>query len=286
MSTESEVYAQPIFVTNVSECYFYHTTELPDLGVQVGEWDLRGKFEEYVGSISFAGKRVFDVGCGSGFLSFSAENRGAREVISFDMDDSKRQHWLPFHQKLHYTAPAEFQAQHNKCIERWRNAYWLTHRLTNSRAKMIYGDVYDITLAVGKFDIVMVCSILEHLADPIRALASIARIAASELVITTPVIETEDKIARFEGDAGRPEIDYVWWTYSIGIYNHVLNMLGFDIVSITKGRYKFVLTDSLEERTTIVARRYQGGQSYRCPTTQYRSSPFRWLRPIRRYFRR
>jgi 2-polyprenyl-3-methyl-5-hydroxy-6-metoxy-1,4-benzoquinol methylase len=258
MSTNAELYAKPISVSDVSECHFYHTTDLPGLGVQAGEWDLRGHFEEYVGRVSFAGKRVLDVGCGTGFLSFSAEKLGAREVVSFDMDDSKRQHWLPFHKKLHYSDPAAFEAQHNKWIQRWRNAYWLTHRLTGSNTKVIYGDVYDIPQAAGQFDVVLVCSILEHLADPIRALASAARVAKSEMVITTPVIETEDKIARFAGDSNRPDVDYVWWIYSIGVLRHVLKMLGFEIISISKASYKFLLTNSLEERTAIVARRVEG----------------------------
>ena len=255
MTSDSELYAEPIPVSDVSQCYFYHTTDLPGLGVQTGQWDLRGDFEGYVGRVTFAEKRVLDVGCGAGFLSFSAESLGAREVVSFDMDDAKRQHWLPFCEKLSYTDPEQYWALHNQWILRWRNAYWLAHRLTGSRAKVIYGDVYDLPKAAGKFDIVLVCSILEHLADPIRALASIARVAESEIVITTPIIETEDKIARFEGDAGRPEVDYVWWTYSLGVFRHVLRMLGFEIVSFTKGHYKFVMANSLEERMTIVARR-------------------------------
>ncbi len=250
-------YATPLFVSDPSECHFYHTTDLPGIGVQKGEWDLRGSFEDYVGGVSFSGKRVLDVGCGSGFLSFSAEKQGASEVVSFDMDDSKRQHFLPFYQKLHYTDPERFQAEHNKWIQRWRNAYWLTHRLSDSNAKVIYGDVYDIPRSAGQFDVVLVCSILEHLSDPIRALASIGHVARSELVITTPALETDEKIARFFGDAGRPEVDYVWWIYSTGIYRHVLKMLGFEIVRITKGHYKFELGSELEERTTIVAQRPQ-----------------------------
>jgi len=251
----SELYAKSLFVEKLSDCHFYHTVDLPGLGTQMGEWDLRGDFDQYVGNISFTGKRVLDIGCGSGFLSFSAERAGAREVVSFDMDDSRRQHWLPFHTKLPYRSPAEFQAQHNKWIQQWRNAYWLAHRLEDSQAKVIYGDVYDFPAAAGQFDVVLVCSILEHLSDPIRALASITRVAASELVITGPLIDTDEKIARFEGDASKPEVDYVWWTYSRGVYTHVLRMLGFEITNISYGRYKFVAANVLDHRATIVAKR-------------------------------
>jgi SAM-dependent methyltransferase len=254
---KSDIYANPTFVFDVSECHFYHTIDLPGLGVQLGQWDLRGDFDKYVGGISFEGKRVLDIGCASGFLTFSAEQRGAREVVSFDQDDASRQHFLPFHHKQHYFSPAAFQELHNQHIKKWKNSYWLTHRLFGSQAKVIYGDVYDFPVDGGQFDVVMVCSILEHLADPIRALGSVARVAESELVITTPVLDTEEKIANFVGDASQPDFDYVWWTYSLGVYRHVLRMLGFQITSITKGHYKSLLANALDTRTTIVAKRIE-----------------------------
>jgi SAM-dependent methyltransferase len=254
-SVTEELYAKPIDVDDISSCYFYHTVDLPGIGLQKGEWDLRGDFDDYVGRVDFTGKRVLDVGCGSGFLSFSAEERNASEVVSFDMDDAARQHWLPFHDKLAFRSPAEFHARHNQWLAQWRNAYWLLHKLKGSKAKALYGDVYNFPREAGEFDIVLVCSLLEHLSDPIRALASLSRVARSHLVITTPVIETDDKIARFHGDAHRPEIDYVWWVYSMGVYSHVLRMLGFGIRSVTTNKYLCLLSNIREERTTIVATR-------------------------------
>ena len=46
--------------------------ELPRFGVVHGQWDLLGKFEEYVGGVEVAGKSVLDVGTATGFLSFEA----------------------------------------------------------------------------------------------------------------------------------------------------------------------------------------------------------------------
>jgi SAM-dependent methyltransferase len=255
VSVSNGLYESPRFVADTKDCFFYHTIELPEFGLQKGEWDLRGEFADYIGNVSLTGKRVLDIGCASGFLSISAEAAGAREVVSFDMDDSSRQHWLPFHKKLAYTDPVEFRKRHNLWVERWKNAYWLVHRLMNSKAKVVYGDVYDIPTALGSFDVVLVCSILEHLSDQVRALASAARVAADTIIITTPLIETSEKIARFEGDAARPEVDYVWWLYSIPVYREVLAMLGFTIERIEKKAFLFENAGRRDERHIIVSRR-------------------------------
>ena len=258
MTGHSSLYAKPLYVDDPAICHFYHSIDLPGVGLQIGEWDLRGNFEKYTGNISLANKRILDVGCGGGFLSFSAEQAGAQEVVSMDMDDSTRQNWLPFHEKAAYKEPELFRQQHNKWIQKWRNAYWMAHRLKGSNAKVFYGNVYDLPMSLGLFDVVFVCSILEHLADPIKALTSVSRLASSEIVVTTPMLDSDDRIARFAGDALKPGIDYVWWIYSRGIYWHVFKMLGFDIVSITQNKFKFVLGNSMEARTTIVARRSPG----------------------------
>lgn len=230
--------------------------ELPGVGLIQGEWDLRGRFGDYTDHYSFAGKRVLDIGAGSGFLSFSAESAGAEEVISFDLDSSYRQDFLPFAHKLHYVDRDEFAKHHDWWIRKWRNGYWLSHRLLNSKAKCIYGDVYRIPPDLGTFDVVIVGSILEHLADPIKALASVARVTRNHMLIVTPMIETDDKIARFEGDCENPDQDYVFWTYSKGIYRHVLSMLDFEIKKLTEYNFKAEWDQSKEhQRFVITAQR-------------------------------
>ena len=71
---------------DLNECVFYHSMDLPGLGTVEGQWDLRGRFDEYIGGIDVNGKTFLDVGAASGFLSFEAERRGA-SVISFDALD-------------------------------------------------------------------------------------------------------------------------------------------------------------------------------------------------------
>jgi hypothetical protein len=55
---EENLFAVPLRVKNVSDCYFYHTMELPGHGVMQGEWDLRRGVDEYLGNVGFAARRV------------------------------------------------------------------------------------------------------------------------------------------------------------------------------------------------------------------------------------
>jgi len=77
------------------------------------------------------------------------------------------------------------------------------------------------------------------------------------MLIITPMVETDERIAHFLGDCNEPNADYVFWNYSRGTYRHVLKMLGFDIVRITSQSFLMKIggeTDHL--RSIITARRF------------------------------
>ena len=40
----------PNCLPTLQECHFYHSMDLPGIGSIEGDWDLRGKFDEYIGS--------------------------------------------------------------------------------------------------------------------------------------------------------------------------------------------------------------------------------------------
>src|SRR5438067_13687640 len=114
------IFAAPRHVENLADCYFYHTIELPGLGVQHGHWDLRGRFDDYVGGVEVKGKSVLDVGTATGFLSFEAERRGAARVVSFDMSDVRQQTLLPFKDKLYYQDRERWAELYGAEMEKWK----------------------------------------------------------------------------------------------------------------------------------------------------------------------
>jgi SAM-dependent methyltransferase len=249
------MFASPRFVERLDDCFFYHTMELPELGVIQRVWDLRGRFDDYTGKADVAGKSVLDIGCATGFLSFAAEKCGAARVVSFDMSDVRQQAFVPFAENSPQREPNEWWKNYAAGMERWKNAYWLSHRLLHSNAQVFYGDVYDLPGSLGQFDVVIIGSVLEHLRDPVGALQSITRLAGETLVIVTPILQSDETIARFEPRLSAPQNDFTWWTYSTGLYREFLAILGFRIERITTAEYFHVHAERLEPRTTIVASR-------------------------------
>ena len=252
-SNKDPLLEPPRFVDRLDDCFFYHAMELPGFGLVRAHWDLRGRFDDYVGGVDVSGKSVLDIGAATGFLSFEAEKRGAARVLSFDMSDARQQTFLPFKDKLYYRDPERWAEQYGAEIEQWKNAYWLCHRLLGSKAEVYYGDIYHLPKELGQFDIAIVGSVLEHLSDQISALASIARLTKETIVLVSPLLQTDERIARFESLANNPDADFTWWTYSLGVYREVFGMLGFSIAKVSHSKYYYMYGDRFEERSTIVA---------------------------------
>ncbi|MCM3904626.1 MAG: class I SAM-dependent methyltransferase [Pyrinomonadaceae bacterium] len=252
-SREDSLLEQSRFVDRLEDCFFYHAMDLPGFGSVRAHWDLRGRFDDYVGGVEVAGKSVLDIGAATGFLSFESEKRGAARGLSFDMSDVKQQTFLPFKDKLYYRDPERWAEVYGQEIEQWKNAYWLCHRLLDSKAEVYYGNIYDLPRELGEFDVAIVGSVLEHLSDQITALASIARLTKETIVLISPLLKTDERIARFEALASNPAADFTWWTYSLGVYSEVFAMLGFRIAKVTQAEYYYMYGDRFEERSTIVA---------------------------------
>lgn len=243
-----------IKATEVSDGKFYHSMDLPGIGEVVGEWDLRGKVDSYLGNEDFQGRSVLDVGTGSGFLTFEIEKRGAASVVSVEADSVRRIQLLPF---LSHPIISDYEGW-VQIGEAWLNmqkaSYWIAHRAFGSKALAYYGDVYDLPAALGKFDTVVVAQILVHLRDPIAALTSMASRCKDTLIIVEGMINDPKPMAEYLPiDAISPAS--IWWKYSEGLYAQVLKLLGFEIVKRTVDGYRCVVHNTDVAVTTLVCKR-------------------------------
>lgn len=234
----------------------YHTLDLPTLGHQEGVWDLRGHFDDYTGHVAFAGKTVLDVGTSSGFLTWEAEARGAT-VTSFDVSGPECFYELPMRNSERSVNQPRKLEKLNEWIEADRRNYRQAHRDLGSAASCVYGNVYDISQAMGMFDVVLVGQVLVHLPDAVGALSAAASVCRETLVVIEGNYPTDTPLAALCARADRPDIPYAWYHYSHGWYREVLAMLGFANVTITVSSYICNQADHADmiELATVVGTR-------------------------------
>jgi SAM-dependent methyltransferase len=226
------IYSEPRNISDLQECYFYHTMDLPGIGKVDGNWDLRPKLKDYLGSVDFKGKRVLDVGCASGILSFYMEKRGA-EVVSFDLDKNGDWDMVPFAKWEQF---AHVVADRKVLINRLNNAYWFAHRLLHSKAKVVYGSVYAIPAAIGPVDIAVYGSILLHIRDPFFALQNGLRLTTQSVIVSEVLRgqrqKTTEPFLELLPDAKTVEPKDGWWDIRPEWVVRTIGVLGFEDVKI------------------------------------------------------
>jgi SAM-dependent methyltransferase len=212
------------------DCDFYHTAVLRSGEVIPGAWDLRGSESAYTGGIELRGRRVLELGPATGYLSFYMDDQGA-DVVGFDVGYDVSIDLLPRPGIDPFVARND-AARYVGAVE---NSWWYLHREREARAKVVYGDIYDMPGDLGAFDVTLVGAILIHLRDPFAALAQAAARTTKQIVVTEliqdPDLPADDSLARF-APLG---IEYQtnWWAHTPGVVRRMLAALGFETVSTT-----------------------------------------------------
>ena len=218
---DSPVYARrPPEPPRLDDCSFYHSIDLPGLGLQVGQWDLRGAYDEYFGGHDFTGERVLDIGTANGALAFEIERRGAAEVVAFDLDEG-----LTYDCRLP-TADSVL-AESSRGVSQVKNAFWLAHQLLASRVKVAYGHAGSLPEALGTFDTVVMGNVLQHLQDPVGAVLQAVR-RTDHLLITEadwlPGVVADDFVGMLMFDLPNP---FSWYQVKPGLLQNLLWRWGY-----------------------------------------------------------
>ena len=221
--SNDQIFAIPRKVEDVADCYFYHAMEIPGHGVVEGrDWDLRGRVDEYMGKVDFAGQRVLEIGPASGCLTFEMEKRGA-DVVSVEVTDDHGWDFVPY--------PAERLEEvfdpRRIVMQQLKNSYWFSHAAHRSNAKVYYGDVYDLPTALGHFDIAVMGAVLLHCRDPLRIVEQCGKIA--RLLIITDMFYPDLEGAPVCRLAPNPQnfLWHTWWHFSTLFFTQFLAVMGF-----------------------------------------------------------
>ena len=248
VTSNDEIFAVPLRVEDPAECDFYHTMEVPRHGLVTGQWDLRGGVDDYLGKVAFAGQRVLEIGPASGFLTFEMEKRGA-EVVSIEVTAEHGWDFVPYPAK----DLEELFGPRAKHMERLKNSYWFSHAAHQSKAKVYYGDVYNLPAALGQFDIAVMGSVLLHCRDPLRIVEQCGRMA--RLLIITDIFHADLEGTPVYRLVPAPQnfIWHTWWQFSTQFFTQFLGVMGFTTTSnLTHQQYYLGKANTL---FTIVAQR-------------------------------
>lgn len=252
------LYEQPWTVVSPTECEFYHTTDIPGVGVVEGQWDLREGLDEYLGGYDFSGKRVLEIGPATGFLTFHIE-KTAREVVAVDLPmDRGFWNFVPY-EKLGLTGRkteerAEVEEQFYGHIDRIRKGFWLCYDKFESRAKVHYGPSEELPEALGEFDVVLLASVLLHTRSPVTLMECCARLVTGSVIVTDlsypalgdgPVCSLVPSVENEAWDT--------WWRFSPNFITQYLGVLGFPDNQVTFHQQS-AFNNSLDMFTVVASR--------------------------------
>jgi O-methyltransferase len=235
---ESHLYEQPQKIASVDQCNFYHSTDIPGVGLVEGQWDLRAGYADYLGAYDFTGKRVLEIGPATGFLTFHIE-KAAREVVAVELP-MDRNFWnaVPY-EKLGLARDrdqgwTEVEKQFHEHIGRIRNGFWFCHERFGSNARVYHGSAENLPQSLGQFDVVLLASILLHSRSPVAILESCARLVTDSVIITEihdPALG-EDAVCSLVPTVGNNAWD-TWWRFTPRFFTQFLEVLGFSEHRVT-----------------------------------------------------
>jgi 2-polyprenyl-3-methyl-5-hydroxy-6-metoxy-1,4-benzoquinol methylase len=260
----------------VTTYYWYHTIDLGHGLVTPGDYDFRPALPEFHIPADLTGKKVLDVGAGTGFFTFEFEKRGASvtavdlpSLADWDMCAADKTQTLDeirqWCQKTKADAAASYGGQpvggFSRRLAR-RLMDWFDRRVTqaeadkimlhggfefcrqqlNSKVQRCLSPVYDLSrakLGAADFDLVFAGDMLVHTMAPLKALNVLASLCRGTLIISQdlPDIAGDQPVMQYFGGTQRGGDNRSWWHPNLACWKHMLQRLGFADVQVV-GRHQ------------------------------------------------
>ncbi len=232
---------------NVTNYYWYHTVELPNGLVTPGLYDFRAALSCFPFPADMHGMTVLDIGSATGFFAFEFEKRGAR-VTSVELPSLHALDRFPGQsldqtlEKIEQMIVPRSMNGRDRLMKKHSAAelyayllegpFEFCHKLLNSKVERCYSTVYELSparLGCDSFDLVFLGDVLLHTLNPLMALAAVAPLCRSTLVLSQVMPDDLD---------GRPVMHYVggddpnadevsWWWPSESCLVQLLKKLSF-----------------------------------------------------------
>jgi tRNA (mo5U34)-methyltransferase len=234
--------------------FWYHTIDLGQGLITPGSFDYRESIQFYQFPDDLRGRRVLDVGSGTGFFAFDFERRGAQvtsvEIPSLFQWDrfpgepplriaEKIRALLSFHSIKTQPEIDLFFSTHSPSEIYYfllDGPFRFCHRILDSHVKRVYSSVYalpDALASDARFDYILASDVLLHLIDPLSALAALERLCDGTIAIAQTLAPDGPPCLQYVG-GGCPGDDAAeWWRPNFAWFEQVLRKLGFG--RITRG---------------------------------------------------
>lgn len=241
------IYIKPWPKPAVEDCGFYSTMRYPSGYEAVGEWELEPNLDRYTGRQHWLGKSVLEVGPASGQITFWLESKGA-VVTALDVEPGKTWELLPY-------AGVEYdQAVWLDSTDRLKRSFWFGYHEFKSKAKVAYVDVYKPPVGLGKFSHGLFCAVLLHLSRPFDALAALAAHVTDTIVVSDMHRPLQSGM-QFAPALATPSNACAWWYIPHAQVTRMLQVLGFEVVSLDEYTLRSTRHNELSSFYTTVARR-------------------------------
>lgn len=211
--------------SRVDELLWYHTIDVVPGITTKGMFDNRHALS-VIPFPDLRGKRCLDVGTCDGLYAFHMERQGASEVIAVDLPDLGQLDYPP--EILHHPT---FDRSQTQVLPR-RTGFNLLHEVFESKVERRGCSIYDLSPEdLGKFDVVVVASLLLHLRDPVRALDAVRGVVSGDLIVAdyihTPLALRAGRRPLFElrGEGS----DFQWWLGNDRGIRQLLHVGGFTV---------------------------------------------------------
>lgn len=232
---------------SVEECLFYSTMAYPSGFQSVGEWEIGEHLNRYTGKQDWQDKSVLEIGPASGQITFYLESRGA-SVTAVDVAPGKTWELLPF-VGVNYDHEAWLNA-----LMMFKKSFWFGYHEFNSQSQVAYCDVYHPPDDLGTYTHGLFCAVLLHLSRPFDALRAMAEHVTDTIVVSDmhrPLVVGME----FAPALATPSNACAWWYVPHAQVSRMLQVLGFETVSLDVFTLKSTRHNELSAFYTLVARR-------------------------------
>jgi tRNA (mo5U34)-methyltransferase len=238
----------------VTNYYWYHTIDLGHGLVTPGDYDIRPALPEFHIPADLTGKKVLDVGAGTGFFSFEFEKRGASvtavdlpSLADWDMCAADRNQTLDEMRQWCQIYKADAAASYGRVTQAEADKIMLhggfdfCRQQLNSKVQRCLSPVYDLSrakLGADDFDLIFAGAILVHTMAPLKALNVLASLCRGTLIISQdiPDIAGDQPVMQYFGGNQRGGDNRSWWLPNLACWKHMLQRLGFADVQVV-GRH-------------------------------------------------